>query len=178
MGLLRDLAVLTGILLTLSGAALATGLAELPGTETIQVPGDSNTEEPRYILETSINIQGRTADAILDTETFDYDTKKCNVLTCSELSLADNPALAFGATNVDVQITLTNEDDVKVAEVNKYIGAVELGETTTVNQKFSNIKPGNYQLKYEMTGQDVLGLSYDQVETVNVRVPETLAGGT
>lgn len=172
----RDLAVFVGITLILFSGAYAVGLVDMPGT--IQLPnfggGDDTTEDPRYVVSTSVEVEGLLSGARPVDSSFEYDTERCG-LSCS-LSFADTPQpLAFfGADNLNMQISLVNSEDVKVAEVDKFVGEVANLETVEVRQSFSNVKPGSYSVEYVLTGEGSSGNELEQTLTKDIRVPETI----
>jgi len=177
MGLYQDIALFLGIALIFSGIAFGAGIINLPGTSNIQLPGDGESQEPRYVLQTELDVKGTSISADLDADSFNYDTNKCNVFSCGTLSFTETPGLSLGgADDVSVNIGLFNDQGVKVAEADKFLGSVGWFETNTVNQQFSNIKQGQYSLKYTISQQSAFG-DAEWSRSFDVRVPETIAEG-
>ena len=168
------------IVLVASTVAYGVGIIDLPGT--VQLPDlgggndDGDTSDPRYVVSTSVDIEGLLSGARPVDSSFDYDTERCG-LGCS-LSFGDSPrALAFfGADDLSMQISLVNSEGVKVAEVDKFVGEVANLETVTVEQSFSNVKPGSYSVEYVLTGEGSSGNELEQTLSKQIRVPETIQG--
>jgi hypothetical protein len=165
----------------LFSGAYAVGLVDMPGT--VQLPnwfgGDTGGEdsEPRYVVHTSVEVEGLVSGARPVDSSFSYDTEPCG-LSCS-LSFSDTPQplALLGADDLTLQISLVNSNGVKVAEVDKFIGEVDVLEFVTVEQSFSNVKAGDYSVEYVLTGTGSAGNEIEQTLTKQIRVPETIQGG-
>lgn len=179
----KDITLLFGAVLFLSGTVLATGIVQPQKVLDSFNPGGVDTnpepEKTSYKLTTSITLEGETNDILIKESSFSYDTAECSLFTCNQLAFSDLSVLALGGVNqAELTTTIYNRSSgQKFAEVNKFIGEVGIGQTETFTRTFSPVPSGEYRVQYKVTANsDVFGIPVERKISKNIRVPETVAG--
>lgn len=165
----------------LVSGAYGAGLIDLPGTLPFpSLGGDSGTDtdqDPRYTVNTNIDIVGTDTFVVFDEPSFEYSTSRCR-FTCGFSFVGPGDSFSFfGAREVELTTTLVNSDGQRVKEVNKFIGELGLNAREETSQSFNNIRPGSYTVRYRLTGTgNLLDNPVDKTLEKEIRVPKTLQG--
>lgn len=183
MGLKKDLPLIFGMLILLTGVVYASGNAGLPGIgvfdnpfdDIISTDPDTDPEEQTYDIVTSATLDS-TFSGAMGLKGFSYQTPESGIT----LSVLDGSALSLGGADaVRVTTTVTNIDTGKVfLENTKRFGELPASETEVVNTKVTNVPAGNYQIKYVVSYNPKYASVEDPdnqfTETYNMQVPKVI----
>lgn len=174
----QDLAAGVAILAVSIGLAGFVAAVQLPGSSSAPIPGTGGgggsggePQKPRYDLTSSITISATSLGNVA-VKGFSYETTKSGFFA---LSIASSDELAIGGANaVQVEKSLRNADGDLVASDVERIGELGAGQSTQSKFSTSNLDPGVYNIKYEVTFDPEVFTIKDNVEIVErqVEVPK------